>query len=187
MAAAVLDGVEALLGLAKCTPVVGHRRELDPDAGDKLVPGYFALIDSPKIDPRTLWVRDNHLLVGPSLDRAIEFRDADYVLMSLASTPEREGESKLPFYPLWEKVQKEAMHGSDDAFKIAKASMATLNETLMLSPDLTEAHAANLSTKYTTIMVERHRRVEKIKNASANDDDRAADRRRKSLSILDLE
>lgn len=89
----VLDGVEALLELGDTDPLIGLRKEFDPDAGEVLEPGYFALIDMDESELNTdeLWVRDSRLVYGKSLADAKPFRDADYVLYSIAQTLERGG------------------------------------------------------------------------------------------------
>lgn len=157
----VLDGVEALLGLGDTDAIIGFRKEFDPDAGELLQPSYFALIDLPEsqLNLNQLWVRDNQLLFGSSLEDAKPFRGADYVLYSITQTSGRSDETTLPFYPLWERVIQEATVPEDAKWKSAKANMLTLYQTLVLSPDLTPKQADDLSNKYVTEMKRLHDRV----------------------------
>ena len=161
IAGALVEGVEALTGLGKAAPVIGHRREIDPDAGDALHPGYFALVDAEEgsLDPATLWVREGRLHVGRTRDAAVPYREADYILYSIASTAERSDVSTLPFYPQWEHVQREAAVPTDDAWKSAKANMLALYQSLVLAPDLTPAHAERLADEYARTMKARHQRA----------------------------
>lgn len=152
----VLDGIEALLGLGldNTKPLVGYRREFDPDAGDVVQSNYFALINMPEseFNRQELWVRDHQLVSGKSLEEAKPFRKADYVLYSITQTPERSDEELLSFYPLWERVAQEAMIPKEANWKSAKSNMLSLYQTMMLSPDLTQNQANSLTQKYTTEM-----------------------------------
>ena len=148
----VLDGVQALFGLEEgATAVVGHRKEFDPDGGDALVPGYFALIDAAEdsIDPDTLWVRENRLHEGTSLEESKPFRSADYVLYSIVQADVRTDERTLPFYPLFERMQTSATSTDKNDQKRAKADMTTLWQNLVLSPDLTTPQRKELTERYT--------------------------------------
>ena len=110
IAGAVLDGVDALLGLGVAKPIVGYRREMDADAGDPMEGAFYALIDAPEneIDPDRLWVRKGRLLEGATADSAEPFRSADYILYSLSSSASRTDERMLPFYPTWQRALQES-------------------------------------------------------------------------------
>jgi hypothetical protein len=147
----VLDGVSALFGLEEgATPIVGYRKEFDPDAGDPLGPSFFALIDAAdeEVDQNALWVRENRLYQGPSLEESTPFRSADLVLYSIVQTAVRGDERILPFYPLFERVQQSATSTDEADWKRAKADMASLWQTLILSPDLTRPQSRQLATHY---------------------------------------
>jgi hypothetical protein len=150
----VLDGVEALFGLGNLNPVMGFRKECDPDANDKLTPSYFALVNKPEdqLDIDQLWVSNNRLLYGESKEKAKPFRSADFVLYSIAQTSARSDLTTLPFYPLWERVIEEATGPTEENWKSAKSNMLSLFQTMMLSPDLTESHALKLTEEYRTRM-----------------------------------
>src|SRR5579863_4126463 len=131
-AGALLDGVEALAGMNGTVPIIGHRREIDPDAGDDMTPGYFALVDMPEQELRQkyrLVVRDNRLCYGDSIAGAREFREADYVLLSISSRPNRSDVGSLPFHPLWQRVLKEASVPKQDNWESAKANMLSLYQS----------------------------------------------------------
>jgi hypothetical protein len=158
LAGVVLGGVDALLGQSEdTTPLVGQRFTLSPTAGDSLRPGYYALIDADEgaVDARQLWVRENALVSGPSLAEARPFRQADYVLYSIAQTAARDDERLLPFYPQYERVLEEATktkEKDDEAWKSASANMVALWQTLVLSPDLIPAQRDALIEGYAAEM-----------------------------------
>jgi hypothetical protein len=151
LAGALLDGVEALAGMNGTVPIVGYRREIDPDAGDDMTPGYFALIDMPEEELRRnykLFVRDNRLCYGDNIAAAREFRAADFVLLSTSSRPDRGDIDSLPFHPLWQRVLREASVPKPDNWESAKSNMLSLYQTMVLSPDLTRDHARKLARDY---------------------------------------
>ena len=160
VAGIVLDGVESMLGMAQTTPLASFRTELK----DGFTPGYFALINAPDIDETSLWIRKGQLCEGTSLASAKAFRRADYALYSVLRPADgrRSDISKLPFYPLWERVIEEASGPSPQHYESAVDNMHSLNQTLMLSPDLTEPHAASLSDEYVAKMEKFHERAERI-------------------------
>jgi hypothetical protein len=154
VAGVVMDGFEALLGLGGTTPLIGLRREFDPDAGDPFVPSFFALIDTAELDAQSLWVRNGQLMQGKSKTDATPYRSADFVLYSVVRPPDdkRSDLDTLPFYPLWERVAKEASVPKDDNWLSAKANMLSLYQTIALSPDLTQKQADELADEYATRM-----------------------------------
>jgi hypothetical protein len=164
IASAVLDGVESMFGLEGTSPLVGYRKEFDPDGGDVLAPGYFALVDAPEdeVAPETLWVRQHQLHHGPNLADAKPFRAADFVLYSLVQTPRRGDLRTLPFFELYERVERTALETSADGWKRAKADMASLWQSLILSPDLTDGQANELAATYRDKMVELHEQARQM-------------------------
>jgi hypothetical protein len=157
----VLEGIEALFNSGDTVPLVALRKEFDLDANDAVAPGYFVLINAPKIDPKTLWVRKGQLLRGKSQETAEPFTEADFVLYSLVrpATGDRSDLSLLPFYEQWQRVKSEASKPSDDAYKSAKANMFSLYEALLLSPDLTRSQANKLADEYNAEMEADHKRA----------------------------
>jgi hypothetical protein len=156
VASVILDGLEALFKVSDTDPVVGWRQEFDPDAGDEVIPGYFALINKPDVDRAKLWVKDNQLCYGDTLQSAQPYRAADFLLYSLAQTTERSDVSALPFQELAERVLKDAAEPTEAHWKSAKANMLSLYQTLNSSPDLTEEHARQLADGFMKKMKERH-------------------------------
>jgi hypothetical protein len=158
IASVVLDGLEALFNTGDTEPIVGWRQEFDPDAGDKLKPGYFVLINQPEaeIDQNKIWVRDDKLYYGDSLNSAKPYRAADYVLYSLVQTSERTDIEMLPFQDLWDRVRQDAEQPSETHWKSAKANMMSLYQSLTASPDLTAAQAKALANSYLEKMKESH-------------------------------
>jgi len=173
IASVVLDGVEALLGLGDTDPLIGFRCEFDPDAGDKFEPSYFALINTPEddLDTDKLWVRKRKLLYGNSLAKAKPFRDADFVLYSTAQTAKRSDLTTLSFYPAYERMIDAAMKSNtEDSWRLTKALMTDLAQTLRFSPDLTPEHAADLRSEYISEMVKEHERSVDVSNLGASED-----------------
>jgi hypothetical protein len=150
LAGVLLDGLEALFGMDAVQPVAGLRREFDPDAGDVLAPGYFALVDphDPGFSPERLWVRDHQLLTGDSLATAVPFTGGDFVLYSLVRSAERSDDSMLPFYPQYERALEEARHSDANSWLRARADDAALWQTVLTSPDLTRSHAEKMAQQY---------------------------------------
>lgn len=191
LAGVLLDGVERITGTDGTRPVIGQRRELDLDA-DGIPPGFFALIDLPEDqdDRYTFWVVGNQLRCGPSAQQAEPFRDADYILYSLVSRPTRDDERLLDFYPLWQRVLREASAGTPNAWTSAKANMASLHQSLAVSPDLTPPHAHELADRFVAEMKDMHDRSLAIADLGPGDEPDAqavpADARRASLQILEL-
>jgi hypothetical protein len=154
VAGILLDGVDALLGLEAVTPLMGFRKEFDPDAGDDFVPSWLALVDVPEgeLDPAQLWVRGGRLLEGPDPDDLHPFRRADFVLYSIRQQDETRELEILPFYPLWERVEDAAMkagkESGDRNWESARSDMRSLAQTMERSPDLTEKQADTLTDMY---------------------------------------
>jgi hypothetical protein len=193
VAGAVLDGVDALLGLGSAQAVVGYRREMDPDAGDAMAGGYFALIDAPEadVDIDRLFVRKGRLVEGDALDTAQPFRSADYILYSLSSTATRSDERMLSFYPQWQRTLQEAALPSDQGWTSAKSNMLALYQSMVLSPDLTSTHAEALTTQYQGDLKEKHNRAVGLSNlgerAAAAERPLVNDRARaRSLEVLTM-
>ena len=173
IAGVVLDGLESLLGLGKTESLIGIRQEFDPSAGDEFKPGFFALIDQPEsqLDVEQFWVREQQLVYGPSLATAKPFREADYILYSLVQTSERQDETTLPFYPLYEKVKEAATIPNPRSWRRAKANMLTLLQNLVISPDLTPLQVRILTNKYVAEMRELYAAAVKLGSLGAEEFD----------------
>ena len=154
-------------------------------------PGYFALIDMDEKELKAdeLWVRNRRLLYGESLADAKPFRDADYVLYSIAQTSKRGDWSTLPFYPQYNRVVEEASVPTDENWLSAKANMLSLYQAMMLSPDLIRKQAFALTEKYKAEIKEIHETaVDMAKLGPKRRKRSELDKiRKQSLDILEME
>jgi hypothetical protein len=164
VAGAVLDGVEALLGLGSADPIVGYRREIDADGGDVMEGAYYALIDGPNVRPEQLWVRGRRLFHGSSAENATPFRSADYILYSLTSSPTRGDVRTLAFYPTWQRALEEAGLPTEQGWSSAKANLLSLYQSMVLSPDLTTTHVGELIAQYQADLKKTHDRAVDLSN-----------------------
>jgi len=164
IAGAVVQGVQSMLASDGVKPLIGLRREFDPDAGDALAGGFYALVDTPEgsIPPEQLWVREGDLYVGDSFAAAAPFRKADFVLYSIVPAARRSDESLLDFYPLYERAKATAMLADPTSWKRAKGDLASLWQTLHLSPDLTRAQAHELAVRYRDEITALHAEAEDL-------------------------
>jgi hypothetical protein len=151
----ILEGVQTLLGLKAATPLTGLRISIDPQAGDAFRPSYFVLIDAPNIQPGELWVRDNQLLKGTSIEVAAPYDENDFVLYSIVRAPDqkRSDFEQLPFYQLYERAMTEAGSLKEGSWENAKGNLISLLNALVLSPDLTRKQALGLYEKFQTEVV----------------------------------
>lgn len=186
LAGLVVSGVDALLGAGGVEPLLGLRRSFDPSADDSLVGSYFALIEGgdETIDEEQLWVRDDRLFIGDSTAEAAPFRMGDFVLYSVAPTQTRPDERLLPFYPLFERVKAQAMSTSADDWQRAKGDMASLWQTLVLSPDLTERQATALASAYRDEMKRLHEQA--VEYGTLGGERSRDDQLRGAVEVLEL-
>jgi hypothetical protein len=187
VADAVLTGVESLLSLGGTVPVTGFRQEFDTHGGDAFKPGYLAMLGpgGPAVPPASIWVKEHRLRRGPTPDATEEFRQSDYVLLSLASTEARSDVDTLPFYSMWQNVLSEAMAPSEDAWELANKSFIGLSREIWFCPDLTEAHADQLVKHYEEQMIAKHdQAVQRAERGPGPDDAKLAQVRAKSMRFL---
>jgi len=131
------DTVEDLIGADKDNqPIIGQRKEFGGAAEFK--PGYFALIDSgaSPVDQNKLWVRNNELLYGDTLQSAADFTNANSVLYSIEQSKERDDYDRLPFYGQWQTAMAESFTSEPEKWKSAQANWTSLYQQMSLSPDL---------------------------------------------------
>jgi hypothetical protein len=193
VAGILMDGFETLFETGAVTPLVGFRDSFGPAAGSPLQPGYFALIDSPGVDPRRLWVRNNQLYEGGTLEASAPYRGGDFVLYSIGCPgPLRDDVAELPFNELWKRVLEEAASPVEDPnYKNARQLMVTLYQSIVLSPDLTEPHADALAEEYAARMKKVHAEAVKYgmmageERAPSSEQQRAARDRRLSWALLE--
>ena len=173
----ILEGVDALFGLDETKPLVGHRTSFDKQAGDQFTPGYFALINEPDVKPQELWVRDNQLLKGDSVDKAEAYREADFVLYSIVRAPDgkRNDIEQLPFYELWKSAVNEATSLKEGSWDNAKGNLITLINALALSPDLTRQQASEMINEYPALLKSMREQTEKAGKMGQGKPDERAD------------
>jgi hypothetical protein len=154
VAGAVMDGVDALLGLADTVPIAGHRWEYNDGITPWLEPGFFALIDSDvkNVNADQLSVRKGRLFEDVKGNPAA-FRRADFLLYSLRVVETRNDVNELPFYPLFQKALQAAASTEAGSWDRAKATLVTLYQEMLLSPDLTFAQAQQLAADFKTQLV----------------------------------
>ena len=138
--ASVLDALETLIGMNDCVPRVGHRIEVSRVHG--LEPTYFALIGGDRIDTGRLAVRDQRLV---KLDDT-PFRDEDFVLYSLSASNRRDEVGTLPFYENVAAMDAASLSGDADGWQRAKATLLTIYQQMLTSPDLVKRQAEEIFT-----------------------------------------
>ncbi|WP_441228221.1 hypothetical protein AB7813_14715 [Tardiphaga sp. 20_F10_N6_6] len=149
----VLDGIEALLGLADTQPIMGHRIELDTSSMSGLSSTTWMLSKNSVDDPSKLVVEDGRLFVRSAEKASDPYRGSDYILYSITGNSRRGDESSLPFYGL-RKQAFEAILGGDEGWKRAKAILLSVYQQMVTSDDLTAAEADELFQKYKNELVE---------------------------------
>ena len=152
VAKVVMKGMENLMGMEETTPIVGFRKEINPNAGDDFKPGYSVLInkDQSTLQESMFWVKNDRLFYGNSLETAVPYREGDYVLYSIMKTTARNDTSTL-FSAVWDDVKNYAIKEafiSDDKWQIIKSRMFGLQCVLTSSPDLTQPQADILWNDY---------------------------------------
>jgi hypothetical protein len=152
--------VDVVAGDETNQPIIGLRKEFDPV--DDFGPGYFALIDSGnvKIDVNKLWVKNNELLFGDSLETATAFTAANYVLYSIRQTTKRDDFTKLSFYGQWKVALAESWTKDRERWKSAQANWTTLCQMMSLSPDLVTTQADALADECRALMESNHKKVQ---------------------------
>lgn len=156
LAGAVVDGIDAILGVKDTTPVLGHRAEFNPNAGTDFRPGYYAVLPGSAKDVSSLYVHEDHTLRKGSHVNAESVRD-DLVVYSITGTGRRNDVGSLPWFrPLWERVFRAANTPNDDGKTAAKAHLAVIEEQLRLSPDIATAQVNELYEEYESTAREIH-------------------------------
>jgi hypothetical protein len=146
----VIDGFDSLFSSGGVTPLAGLRDSFGPNFNIPFRPGYFTLVDSPNVDPATLWVQNRQLMQGSSWDNLQPYRSADFVLYSMMGPADnlRDDTDSLPFRDTWQQIWKLAGTGRAADWEDAKRQMAALNDSISFSPDLTETQAEKLADEY---------------------------------------
>ncbi len=200
IAGVLVASVQTVIGSDPANqPLIGLRKEFYQDDG--LAPGYFALIDSKnnKVDVEKLWINNNELLYGDSMQEAQAFTAANYVLYSIGQTADRDDYSKLAFYDQWKVALAESFTKSPEKWESAKANWTALCQMMQLSPDLIAPQGEALADECFAQMERNHDKVKAkagVMSANAGDDeipddvelrgisDRLDNIRSKSVSVL---
>jgi hypothetical protein len=162
VATVALDGIQALLGLGKLQPLLGIRREFDPDADALLMPGYYVLCNRTDLDETKMWVKEGKWLYGDDLASAASRSGDDYVLYSVVQTPERSDADALPFYSLYQQAKQQATQPTKESWDVAKANLAAVHQMMVTSPDLTPEQASALLDAYLVELKSIHDRATRI-------------------------
>ena len=150
----VIESLDKLFDAKALQPLFGFSKQFDIDAGDKVKPGYFALMEDTDEDwkPSQFFVYDNHLYIQNDNQKAEEFRKNEYVLFSLTKSPDRSGAdlANLPFYKSYKKILEEIKvpEISQDLKAKIIGMLRVLNIEMYQSPDLTKTHFKELIQTY---------------------------------------
>jgi hypothetical protein len=188
---AILDGIESLLGLGDTEPVVGHRIELDGNRLQGLRSSSTVLSSGAREDLSDLWVDSGRLFTGEVGKSATQYEAADYVLYTLQRHTSRGEEATLPFYGLYEQALKGALFADDngESWKQAKASLLSLYQQMVMSPDLTGNEADSLFSKYANDLKAKRTIAENVQKMGTKGAAPLSQQRQKlnqAVSILDL-
>jgi len=155
IAGAVLNGVDTLLGLEDTRPIAGQRWEYNDGISPWLEPGFFALIDADvkDLNESRLSVQKGRLLDGVGAT-APPFRRSDFLLYSLRVVDARTDISELSFYPLFKKALQAAASNEEGSWDRAKATLVTVVQEMLMSPDLTFAQVQQLAVEFKSQLVD---------------------------------
>jgi hypothetical protein len=194
VASIVMEGFKELLDASGINPLISVRQSFGANLNIPFKPSFFVLLEDPKVDAQSLWVRDRHLMQGSDAQHLTPYRDRGYVLYSIVRPlqNERDDLKTLPFSASWERVRNYANGRTDNDHKNAKALMSELYQTIKTSPDLTEPQANELVDRYSKAMkayIDEAIKIIKMKDKEVETTE-AADKldaiRDKALSILNL-
>ncbi len=174
----VLDGLDQLRSSKDIAPLVGHRKEFDPDARDHLGPmqvfvatapshGRVALVDGQIVDsPAGLpvrsdcltWVHDQLCYLWTD-NLCYPYRASDYVVAELLATPARSDLRLLPIWSPWQQILRDAGCGTQQGLEMAQTGLVALYQQMLHSPDLTRAHANEQILAWKAEMLDIHNRA----------------------------
>jgi hypothetical protein len=159
--AALLQGVEGLLGLEETTYLAGHRISMAISPLDPFTAGFSALIAPPAPADDGLRVEERRLCVAVE-GGARPYRDSDFVLLGITGSEARGDENLLPFYPL--KIDAmTALWDGDDGIKRGKANLIAAYQQMRRSPDVTSAEASRLLDAWLQEFEAEKRRAEQVR------------------------
>ena len=160
--AALLEGVDGLLGLEETTYLAGHRLSLAISPLDPFAAGFSALIAPPgPADDAALRVAERRLYVEAE-GGARPYRDSDFVLLGVSGSDARGDENLLPFYPM--KIDAlSALWDGEDGVKRGKANLIAAYQQMRRSPDVTAAEASRLLDSWLQEFETEKRRAEQVR------------------------
>jgi len=162
--AALLEGVEGLLGLGKTSLLAGIHMSLAPSPLDPFSAGFTALITPPAPPIAQLCVEDRQLKL--TIDGGVEhYRGSDFVLIGVHGTQERSDENVLPFYHLKEEAMAAVLDG-EDGIKRGKANLIAAYQQMRKSPDVTTKEVGQLFERWLQEFQKEKSRLESTMNMS---------------------
>jgi hypothetical protein len=154
----LLDGVEALLNMSDSVPLAGQRIEIDGATTRGLSSSFGILANTLALDLSTLRVQDGRLKVVQS-GKTRRLDQVDYVLYSIGCQDRRAEEATLPFFQLLEEARQAASTPDDKSWMRAKATLLSLYQQMIKSPDLIEGEVDELMGKFKAELVTKHARA----------------------------
>jgi hypothetical protein len=164
-AAALLEGVEGLLGLKGTVMLTGHRLSLATSPLDPLKTGYCAMLAPPvPVDKSALAVHDRrlHIRDGAASSDA-PYRSSDYVLLGIDASTSRDDEGVHRFYDMKADALNALWDGGGDGMARAKANLITAYQQMLKSPDIVTAEARTLFSRWLDELEEEAERVEQVR------------------------
>lgn len=156
----VISGIEALLGLADTRPMAAHRFEYHSGTTDWLRPGFHALLaeDESQVVQGDLHVVGGRLRLGPKPESP-SYRRSDFALYSLCTQESRPDIGELPFNQRFKTALRDAVAMDEGAWDRAKATLLTIYQELLTSPDLTWQEAHRIAEQLKEKLVAAHERA----------------------------
>jgi hypothetical protein len=158
----VLDGLQTLLQLGDAEPLAAHRIEFEGGSLQGFRSSFCALIAG-GADPTLVRVEDGgRLKIELENGQTIRFEQADYMLYSVNRRDRRGEISTLPFATLLDQARSAALSPEDTGWIRAKASLSTLCQQLVLSPDLTPEEADEIMDSFKAELLKLKEKREKL-------------------------
>jgi hypothetical protein len=187
---AITAGVEGLLGLGSA-PLIGVQDTMAFDVMAQARTGYFALMDA--VPARPLWVKENALRSGVTLESSTPVRDVTYVLYSIAALQRDPGRNDVLSLPRigddWRRIQEFAARPDEMSLTAAKALMLDLSVRLRYHPDLTRTQADRLYVEWAEQIRPAHDAAVDLANRGAGEEqlsDEAAQIRSIAAQVMSL-
>jgi hypothetical protein len=162
--AALLEGVEGLLGLKGTVMLTGHRLSLATSPLDPLKTGFCAMLAPPvPADRSALAVYDRRLHLRDAASSSFApYRDSDYVLLGIDASTSRDDEGLHRFFEMKTDALNALWDGGDGMAR-AKANLITAYQQMLKSPDIVTAEARTLFRCWLDELEEEAARVEQVR------------------------